>query len=391
MRVVDLHAHYAMHLLPDAAGDPLSLLTRGAAGDRWRDRANAALVRLASRVANYESTSAGPGVTVPRMLEGGVAVCCSALYSPFDEWDLTKWRRGEPPDATYFPTLQRQMDVVEQSIREQHAAEATVARTLADLEAALDAGRLALVHSVEGGFHVGESAAAIDRNTTTLAERGVATLTVAHLIFRGIATNAAALPFLTDGLYHALFRQPKGTGLTELGDALVRAMVRERITVDITHMSRASLHDTFALLDELDPARGVPVIASHIACRFGRLEYNLDDDTIAQVAERGGALGVIFCDHYVRDGLAQRRTQSFEQTLDVMATHIDRIARVTGSYDHVAIGSDLDGYIKPTVAGLEHMGKMRDLADALTERYGAAVAQQICCDNALRTLRAGWR
>jgi len=391
VRVVDLHAHYAMHLLPDAPGDPLALLTQGSRGDRWRDRINARLVRFASRFANYESTSSGPGVTVERMLEGGVAVCCSALYSPFDEWDLTKWRYGEPPDDTYFATLERQIDLVEHRVAERHAGNAVVAHTLAELDAALAAGTLALVHTVEGGFHVGESPEAIDRNTTTLAQRGIASLAVAHLVFRGVATNSPALPFMPDWLYHVVFRQPHGTGLTALGDTLVRAMVREQITVDITHMSTKALSDTFALIDELDPGHTVPLIASHMACRFGKLDYNLTDDTIARVAERGGVLGVIFCDHYVGDGIVRGQTKSFEQTVDAMCKHIDRIAQVSGSHDHAALGSDLDGYIKPTLAGLEHMGRMKDLAAALAQRYGDEVAAKICCDNALRVLRAGWR
>jgi microsomal dipeptidase-like Zn-dependent dipeptidase len=391
MRVADLHAHYAMHLLPDAPGDPLALITRGERGDRWRDRLNSMLVRTASRFANYETVSSGPGVTVERMQEGGVAVCCSALYSPFDEWDLTKWRYGEPPDPTYFATLERQIDLVERRIAEHHAGEAVVAHTVAELDAALDAATLALVHTLEGGFHVGESAEAIDHNTTILARRGVAMVTIAHLIFRGVATNAPALPFMPDWVYHVVFRQPHGVGLTELGEALVRAMVRERMVVDITHMSRASLRDTFRLLDELDPGRTVPVVASHIACRFGHLDYNVTDDTIARVAERGGALGVIFCDHYAGDGIVSGRTAGFDQTVDTMCRHIDRIARVTGGHDHAALGSDLDGYIKPMLAGLEHMGRMKDLSAALAERYGDEVAGKICFDNALRVLRAGWR
>src|SRR5205823_1178013 len=112
-----------------------------------------------------------------------------------------------------------------------------------------------------------------------LASRGVAYVTAAHLFYRSVATNSAALPFLPDWLYHFVFRQPH-TGLTDLGEALVRALVREGVLVDVTHMSAASLRDTFDLVDELDPERRVPILASHMACRFGHLEYNLDDTSI---------------------------------------------------------------------------------------------------------------
>ena len=35
----------------------------------------------------------------------------------------------------------------------------------------------------------------------------------------------------------------------------------------------------------------------------------------------------------------------------MVCAHIERIRRVTRSDDHVAIGSDLDGYIKPALPG----------------------------------------
>ena len=387
--IVDLHAHYPMHLLPEAPGDPLAILADSERGDRWRDRANKALVRFASRFANYESPSSGPGVTVERMLEGGVSVCCSVLYSVWDEFDLTLWRYGEPPQPSYFPTLQRQIETVERRIAEHHVGQATIARSVGELDAAIGAGTLALVHTIEGGFHVGHDPAAIDANVTELAGAGVASIAPAHLIYRGVATNAPALPFLPDWLYHVLFRQPRHLGLSDLGRALVAAMVRERMLVDITHMSHRAMEDTFALLDEIDPGRTVPVIASHMACRFGGLEYNLTDDVILKVAERQGVLGVIFCEHYVTDGIHHTRT--FEDTMWAICHHIDRIERVTGGHDTAALGSDLDGYIKPMLHGLEHMGCMAALVLALEDRYGADVAGRIAGANALRVLRAGWK
>ena len=58
-------------------------------------------------------------------------------------------------------------------------------------------------------------------------------------------------------------------GLTPLGEAAVRALVRERVLIDLSHASEAALDDTFELLDELDPQRRVPVLSSHGGCRFG--------------------------------------------------------------------------------------------------------------------------
>ena len=73
-----------------------------------------------------------------------------------------------------------------------------------------------------------------------------------------------------------------------------------------------------------------------------------------------------------------------------MCKHIDKVHDLTGSYDHVAIGSDLDGYIKPALPGLEDMRRMTTLQAHLRERYGATDAEKICNGNALRVLRAEW-
>ena len=94
--IADLHAHYAMHLVPDAAGTvEVAARARGRRGlrDRWR----ALVVGVASRFANYQSFDSGPRVTLSSLREGGVGVLLSVLYSPFDEMDL-KRPYGSPPD-----------------------------------------------------------------------------------------------------------------------------------------------------------------------------------------------------------------------------------------------------------------------------------------------------
>jgi microsomal dipeptidase-like Zn-dependent dipeptidase len=57
----------------------------------------------------------------------------------------------------------------------------------------------------------------------------------------------------------------------------------------------------------------------------------------------------------------------------------------------VAIGSDLDGYIKPALPGLAHMGLMGALQDGLAARYGPDIAEKITNGNARRVLRTAWR
>ena len=77
--------------------------------------------------------------------------------------------------------------------------------------------------------------------------------------------------------------------------------------------------------------------------------------------------------------------------MELVYAHIDRIAQVTGSHDHAAIGTDLDGWIKPALPGLEHLGRMRYVQDALAAKYGSQVAEKISSANLLALLRRAWR
>src|SRR4051794_7032059 len=172
--IVDLHAHYPMHLDPGARGNLFRLFSTRRGQLRLRDHLRALGVNFASQFANYPSLFSGERVRVPWMVEGGVGVAYSVLYSFFDEVAFA------PPTSTeYVDELLRQADLVEHSLDGQ---DAVIARSPEALQPA--AGRVVLVHCVEGGFHLlgGDVPRAVEK----LATRGVAYITLAHLIYRGV-------------------------------------------------------------------------------------------------------------------------------------------------------------------------------------------------------------
>lgn len=382
--LVDLHAHYPMHVLPRYRRGTHAQLKR------WR-RAwlRAQIVRLLSLVFNYQGPNDEPGVTLDLMARGNVGAIFSALYCPFDEIDLGK-RYGARPQSGYFDDLLEQLEDVESDIASHRRAGArvTIARSPQDLKQALASNTSTLIHSVEGGFHLGATEGEVRANVETLARRGVVCITVAHLFWRQVATNAPALPFMPDRLYTLLFHQPR-RGLAPLGRTLVSAMAAAGILIDVTHMNEPAMAETFGLLDELCGEDRVPVIATHAAYRFGGLAYNLTEDSVKRIARRGGVLGLIACEHYISDGAA--KPQSFKQSFELLCRHIERIRDITQSDDHVAFGTDLDGYIKPALPGLEHLGRMHRLQEKLEARYGSAAARKFCSDNALRVIDAVWQ
>jgi microsomal dipeptidase-like Zn-dependent dipeptidase len=385
--IADLHAHYAMHLV-DEGGSTWKLLGPARGRGSLLDRGRALLVGLASRFGNYRDLFSGPRVTLSSLREGRVTVVLSVLYSFFDELELEEPYPAQPKRA-YLDSLLGQLELVEDDLDSKHGSTAVAVRTPEQLAQALDGDRVAFVHCVEGGFHLGSTAAEVDEAVSTLARRGVAYITLAHLVWRHVATNTNALPFLSENDYRRWFPQPE-EGLSELGRAAVRAMVREGVLIDLSHMSGHSLGDTFDLLDELDPGKTRPVLASHACFRFGSQEYGVDEPTLRRIAERRGVVGLILAQHQLRDGVLGTSGRGFDGSFEVIRGHIDRIAEITGSHEHVAIGSDFDGFIKPTMAGLESMSDLAKLEERLVSHYGAEKAELICSGNALRLLRAGW-
>jgi microsomal dipeptidase-like Zn-dependent dipeptidase len=378
--LLDLHAHFPMHLLPDEQQQTHERML-----DFSRRRWQAKIVALISRFANYQGPGDAPSVTEDLMHKGEVGALLSPLYAPFDEIDLDK-PYGAPPDGSYTPDIVSQLQMVEDHVAK-HTDQIGVAHTPAELDALIAAGRIALIHAIEGGLFLGGDEPAIRRNVEQLAGRGVAYVTIAHLFWRDIATNAPAIPFLPDWLYNLVFSQPD-VGLSALGQAAVEAMLDHGVLIDITHMRERTINDTFALLERRAPGQPIPVIATHMACRLGKLEYCLTDDTIREVARRGGVLGLIMCDHFITDGL--KTAKSYQDSFEALCRHIDHIHELTGSYDAIGFGSDLDGYIKPALPGLTHEGCMLRLQNSLRERYGAQTAEQISSGNALRLLRSAW-
>ncbi len=300
--IADLHAHYPMHLRPRIEGGIVKLVA--SAPGRWRalDAVRSFVIRTASLFGNYRRYDSGPRVTVPLMHSGGVGVALSALYSPFDEMDLAK-KYGSPPDGSYFPTLLRQLSDVETEVANEQVGRARIAHDPDELERGLAAGEAVLIHCVEGGFHLGPTPEEIDANVTELAKRGCLYITLAHLFYRSVATNVNAIPFLPTSIYDRFFPMPPDTGLTDLGRAAVRAMVRERVIVDLSHMAERAIAEALDLLDELDPGREAPVIASHAGYRFGHDRYNLAPPTLERIAERDGIVGLILATHQAAEGL----------------------------------------------------------------------------------------
>jgi microsomal dipeptidase-like Zn-dependent dipeptidase len=375
--MIDLHIHFPMRLLEgvEAPRDVIKGMTRVLGREHGRLRA--AVLALAARLLNFRDWDGTWRVTPQLLQQGDVGIACSVLYRPFSELDLDEVYAA-PPESAYYGKL---LELLEATEREVAHNGHVIVRALGDL----DKPQMRFVHCVEGGFQLGATPEEVTRHVHELADKGVLYITLAHLFWRRVATNTPALPFLPDAVYNVVFPQDKGAALSPLGEAAVRAMYERKVLVDISHMRDDAVAETFALIEALDAAGGrdareYPVIASHAGYRFGGQKYNLADDTIARVAARGGIVGLIFAQHQIKDGLRRTDTKTLAESVEVLARHIDAIGP-----RNVALGSDLDGFIKPTLGGIETAADLAPLAAALRARYPAD-ADDILEGNARRVI-----
>ena len=260
-----------------------------------------------------------------------------------------------------------------------------IVRREADLDLVGD-GRPRFVQCVEGGFHLGPDVDAVAGQIANLAERGVFYITLAHLFFRGVAANAPALPMFSDEQYNAIFDQPD-EGLPELGRAAVGAMCDLSVVVDLSHMRRDAIDETLDELDRIDPNRTMPVIASHVGAASEGPKghaYNLTPETMRRVRDRDGVIGIIMAQHLLG------QTGTPDDSRELLRRHVLAVRDAVGGHDNTVIGTDLDGFISPTLAGIQ---KAEDLAtlEQWIRQIAPNDAEAILHTNAERIVRATLR
>lgn len=377
--LADLHCHYPMHLLP-ADKHPHERSKSWLRG--LRDLVEAELVELAARAIGNASWDSDWRIDLDGLEAGEARLVCSVLYLPADEFDLDNLHPNAPPEDGYFKDVKRQLGYVEKQLEKQDP-EGTRHRIAKRGDTLADDGRVTFVHCVEGGFHLGRDLDAIDGHVKWLAEQGVIYITVAHLFFRGVAGSAPAIPAFSDEEYAKLFHAPSAPPLTELGKRMVRAMYEHDVLVDVSHMRPDAVNATLDLIEELDAEHGKkpPVIATHVGARavVGDQSYNLDDATIKRIADRGGLVGMIMAQHQMGE------TASEDEARATIKRHADAIAAAAGGHQCTAIGTDLDGFIKPTLTGIERgpdLAKLAEWIHALYPQDGEAILHE----NARRVL-----
>jgi membrane dipeptidase len=337
----------------------------------------------------YEGLDIGerlPGghVDIPRLAEGGVDVQTVALY-------IENFLYPHPGQCV---RQTRELISAMHGAIERNSDRVELARTGADVERIVAAGKIAMPLAIEGGH-------AIENSLEHLREfhaGGVSSMTLTHNVSHGWADSGAD--------------EPRWGGLNDLGRDVVREMNRLGMVVDISHVSDEAFFDVLEVTED-------PVIASHSGCRaLHPHRRNMSDEMLRALAENGGVIGIVFVLNYLTPEYAEamgelravgrpwfRQVSSVEDfdlritlqhlnqsrgwpledrpTIEDVLDHIDHAVGVAG-VDHVGLGADM--YPRtPSPVGILGVQDYPDLTRGLKERgYSDEAVKKIMGGNFLR-------
>ena len=159
-------------------------------------------------------------------------------------------------------------------------------------------------------------------------------------------------------------------GLTSFGREVVKRCASLGVAVDVSHSSRQTAAETFALADEC----GAKVIATHSnaysACAHGR---NLTDEEAESIAARGGLIGISLVPDHLKEG--------GDADISDVVRHVCRYLDL-GLENGICIGADFDGVVRLPL-GISDERDIVKVDDALADAgISASVREKIFFENA---------
>ncbi len=326
-------------------------------------------------------------IDIPRMRHGNVGAIFFALWVPVE--------------ISGPPATRRALDLLDAVLAQVrlHSDDLALARSTAEVHAAREQNKIAILVGVEGGHAINDSIGVL----RDFAERGVRYMTLTH--------NA------TTGWADSSNDAPKHDGLTDFGREVIEEMNRLGMLVDVSHVSDKTFFDVIEI-------SGAPVIASHSCCRsLCDSPRNMTDRMIKALAARGGVIHIAFHLSFLsQEYLTARRALDSEisagekqieekfaddparvlielQKLsdrniaagklpsvswEKILEHIDHAVSLVGP-GHVGLGSDFDGAYMPT--GMEDASHLPKITEGLLRKgYSEKDIRGVLGENTLRVM-----
>ena len=160
-------------------------------------------------------------------------------------------------------------------------------------------------------------------------------------------------------------------GISPEGIRLIENINRLNIVLDLSHLNRNSFWQA------LEKYQGTPVASHSNARALTDHPRNLDNDQLQEISKRGGVIGIVLYNHFLRTG-------DKKPNLEDIYRHIDYIINLCGE-DHVGIGSDLDGArLTDFPRQIRNVSKLQRIPQYLISKgYSSDLVRKICYDNFL--------
>lgn len=242
-------------------------------------------------------------------------------------------------------------------------------RTSAEIKTAVQAGKIALLLSLEGAEPLGNDLSLL----RVFYELGVRLL--------GLVWSRRN--FAGDGAFFHPRREGTKGGLTDFGVALVEKAQQLGMVLDASHLNDEGFDDL------LRYSTG-PIIASHSNCRaLAPSMRNLTDSQIKAIAARDGVIGLNGFSGFVGAPKGKRAT------IEDLILHTLHIADLVGA-QHAGLGLDLCDTLDLSIAGhfaedcdvLQSLPEIAELISLIRTKFDSKSAEMILGGNLFRVLHA---
>jgi membrane dipeptidase len=338
-------------------------------------------------------------IDIPKLKRGAVDLQVFACFVGAPENEIEKWQAAK-----------KAFDQIEAcyKLAAENPEDLEVIKTCDEFRKIRNSGKTGMLIGIEGGY-------AIENDLSLLQSFyrvGVRLMTLVHW-------NR------TDWADASGDTKAELCGLTEFGEKIVTEMNRLGMIIDVSHAHDETFWDVIRI-------SGAPIVASHSCCRaLSPHHRNMSDEMLKALAKNGGVIGINFLPGFLNSDIekkqnklvgeiakkydlpsdyreimkaaAEKRDKFFAEfnsqwaalkkqlpPVDVktVVDHIDHVVKVTGSADHVGLGSDFDG-ISETPAGLENAGQLMNITKELLVRgYKEEDVRKILGGNFLRVFEA---
>lgn len=298
------------------------------------------------------------------------------------------------PYGPYVQALETILKIENQiAVARQKGYSVTHAKNFKELEEAVKNGELVFLHSLEGAHMLGRNLPDTEeylKHVKTLFDKGVCSITLGHFMINNICYPVRGISPKTirDIGFHYKYSAFEDEHLLFNGKAVVDLMLDLGMIVDMNHVTPNGRKDIF----EINNSRGSnkrPLVFSHNGLRRNCINEPLcvSDEEVLEIQKCSGVIGVIFMNYWLT-GKEKMPDDGIENIIKT----INDIAKICGgSYDNIAIGTDMDGFTQP-VDDLYIPSQMIRLTQAmLDEKISSDDIKKVLGGNAMRVLKEGWR